>query len=96
MYEVKNNRRLSRQLVALVCARPAIIVDLRDAAAFIDMHGERTRLWFVAEIALRRADRNPHLIDLCTGALESALRREGMLACNDDAVSLRGTTIEIA
>jgi hypothetical protein len=44
MYRVKNNRRLARQLVAHVCARPAIIVDLCDAAAFIDMHGDRTRL----------------------------------------------------
>jgi hypothetical protein len=26
-------------LIAHLCARPAIIVDLCDAAAFIDMHG---------------------------------------------------------
>ena len=41
MYRVKNNRRLKRQLIAHVCARPAVIVDLYDAAAFIDMqHAE--------------------------------------------------------
>jgi hypothetical protein len=79
MYEVRNNRRLSRQLIAHVCARPAIIVDLCDAAAFIDMHGERTQLWVTAETTVKRADHNPHLIDLCTTTLENTLRREGML-----------------
>lgn len=59
MYQVKNNRRLARQLVAHVCARPAIIVDLCDAAAFIDMHGDRTRLWVTAEIGVKCADRPP-------------------------------------
>jgi hypothetical protein len=79
MYQVRNNRRLARQLTAQVCARPAIIVDLCDAAAFIDMHGERTRLWVTAETAVKCADRNPRLIDQATKTLESALRREGML-----------------
>jgi hypothetical protein len=79
MYQVKNNRRLARQLVAYVCARPAIIVDLCDAAAFIGMHGERTRLWVTAEIAVKGADHNPRLIDQATKTLENALRREGML-----------------
>jgi hypothetical protein len=79
MYQVKNNRRLKRQLIAHVCARPAIIVDLYDAAAFIDMHGDRTRLWVTAETAVKRADRNPGLIDQTTTTLENALRREGML-----------------
>jgi hypothetical protein len=54
MYQVKNDRTLSRQLVAHVCARPAIIVDLCDAAAFTDMHGDRTRLWGTAKTAVRR------------------------------------------
>ena len=66
-------------MVAQVCARPAIIVDLCDAAAFIDMHGERTQLWGTAETAVRCAYRNPGLIDEATTTLESALRREGML-----------------
>jgi hypothetical protein len=66
-------------LVAQVCARPAIIVDLRDAAAFIDMHGNRTPLWVVAETAIKCADRNPLLIDQATKTLENALRRDGML-----------------
>jgi hypothetical protein len=79
MYQVKNNRRLARQLVAHVCARPAIIVDLCDAAAFIDMHGDRTRLWVTAETAVKYADPNPHPIDRATKTLENALRREGML-----------------
>jgi hypothetical protein len=79
MYQVKNNRRLAKQLLAYVCARPAIIVDLCDAAAFIDMHGERTKLWVTAETAVRCADRNLGLIDEATTTLESALRREGML-----------------
>jgi hypothetical protein len=79
MYQVKNNRRLARQLVAHVCARPAIIVDLSDAAAFIDMHGDRTRLWVTAETAVKCADHNPLLIDRATETLENALRREGML-----------------
>jgi hypothetical protein len=79
MYQVRNNRRLARQLTAHVCARPAIIVDLCDAAAFIDMHGERTRLWVTAETAVRCADHNPRRIDQATGTLENALRREGML-----------------
>jgi hypothetical protein len=79
MYEVKNNRRLARDLIAHVCARPAIIIDLYDAAAFIDMHGDRTQLWVTAETAVRCADRNPGLIDEATATIESALRREGML-----------------
>jgi hypothetical protein len=79
MYVVRNNRRLARQLVAYVCARPAVIVDLCDAAAFIRMHGERTRLWTTAETAVRCADRNPALIGEATTSLERALRREGML-----------------
>jgi len=79
MYHVKNNRRLARQLIVHVCARPASIVDLYDAAAFIDMHGDRTRLWVTAETAVKCADRNSRLIDQATRTLESALRREGML-----------------
>ena len=79
MYQVKNNRRLARQLLAHVCARPAIIVDLCDAAAFIDMHGDRIRLWVTAETAVKCADHNPLLIDQTTKTLENALRREGVL-----------------
>jgi hypothetical protein len=79
MYRVRNNRRLAKQLIARVCARPAIIVDLCDAAAFIDMHGDRTRLWVTAEAAVRCADRTPRLIDQATTSFENALRREGML-----------------
>jgi hypothetical protein len=79
MYQVKNNRKLARQLLAHVCARPAIIVDLCDAAAFIDMHGDRTRLWVTAETAVKCADHDPLLIDQTTKTLENALRREGML-----------------
>jgi hypothetical protein len=79
MYEVTNNRRLAKQLVAHVCARPAIIVDLCDAAAFIDMHGGRTRLWVTAETAVKCADHDPRLIDQATKTLENALHGEGML-----------------
>jgi len=79
MYQVKNNRTLARQLIAHVCARPAIIIDLYDAAAFIDMHGDCSRLWVTAETAVKCADHNPGLIDEATKTLESALRREGML-----------------
>ena len=66
-------------MVAHVCARPAVIVDLCDAAAFIDMHGDRTRLWVTAETAVKYADYNPLLIDQTTDTLEHALRRESML-----------------
>ena len=66
-------------MMAHVCARPAIIIDLYDAAAFIDMHGDRTQLWVTAETAVRCADQNPRLIDQATKTLENALRREGML-----------------
>jgi hypothetical protein len=66
-------------LIAHVCARPAIIVDLCDAAAFIDMHGDHSALWVTAQTAIKCADRNPHLIDQATKTLENALRREGML-----------------
>jgi hypothetical protein len=86
MYQVTNNRRLARQLIAQVCARTAIIVDLCDAAAFIDMHGERTRPWATAATAVKCADRNPRLIYQATKSLENALRREGML---EQPVSLR-------
>jgi hypothetical protein len=79
MYEVTNNRRLAKQLVAHVCARPAIIVDLCDAAAFIDMHSGRTRLWVTAETAVKCADHDPRLIDQATKTLENALHGEGML-----------------
>ena len=78
MYQIRNNRRLAKQLIAHVCSRPAIIVDLCDAAAFIDMHGGRSQLWVTAETAVRCADRSPGLIDEATTTLESALRREGM------------------
>src|SRR5712671_4217612 len=74
-----NNRRLARELMAHVCACPAIIVDLCDAAAFIDMHGDRTQLWVTAETGVKCADRNPRLIDQATKTLENALHREGML-----------------
>jgi hypothetical protein len=79
MYQVKNNRSLKKQLIAYVCARPAIIVDLCDATAFINMHGARTRLWVAAETAIKCADRNPRLIDQVTISLENALRADGML-----------------
>jgi hypothetical protein len=60
MYQVKNNRRLARQLVAHVCARPAIIVDLCDAAAFIDMHGDRTRVCLISsQYPLRITSKQP-------------------------------------
>jgi hypothetical protein len=78
MYEVKNNRGLAKQLAAHVCALPAMIVDLCDAAAFIEMHGSRTRLWVTAETAVKCADHNPRLIDQATKTLENALRGEGM------------------
>jgi hypothetical protein len=65
--------------MAHVCARPAIIVDLCDAAAFIDMRGARTRPWVNAKTAVKCADRNAALIDEATKTLESALRCEGML-----------------
>jgi hypothetical protein len=71
MYQVKNNRRLARELTAHVCARPAIIVDLCDAAAFIDMHGDRTRLWVTAETAVKCADHDPLLIDDATTTLKT-------------------------
>ena len=79
MYQVKNNRKLARQLAARVCARPVLIVDLFDASAVIHMHGVRTRPWVTAEIAVKCADHNPRLIDQATTSLENALRREGML-----------------
>ncbi len=79
MHQVKNNRRLARELIAHVCARPAIIIDLCDAAAFVDMHGDRTRLWITAETAVKCADHNPLVIDQATKTLETVLRREGML-----------------
>ena len=66
-------------MIAHICARPAIIVDLCDAAAFIDMHGDRTRLWVTAETAVKCADHNPLVIDQATKTLETVLRREGML-----------------
>ena len=66
-------------MIAHVCARPAIIIDLCDAAAFVDMHGDRTRLWVTAETAVKCADHNPLLIDQATKTLENALRSEGML-----------------
>ena len=65
--------------MAHVCARPAIIVDPCDAVAFIDMHGDRTRLWVNAETAVKCADRTPLLIDQATKTLENALHGEGML-----------------
>src|SRR5258708_32412034 len=82
MTKEKNNGGRGGDLLPPFCARPAIIVDLRDAAAFIDMQGDRTRLWVTAETAVRCADRNPSLIDQATRTLENALRREGMLDCS--------------
>jgi hypothetical protein len=79
MYQVRNNRRLSKLLLAHVCARPAMIIDLCDAMAFVDMHGDQTRPWVTAETAIRCADHNPRLIDMATKTLENVLLREGML-----------------
>jgi hypothetical protein len=79
MYWVKNDRRLAKQLRAHVCPRPAVLVDLCDAAAFIDMHGDRTRLWVAAETAVKCTDHNLVLIDQATKTLENVLRRDGML-----------------
>jgi hypothetical protein len=79
MYQVRNNRRLAKLLLARVCTRPAMVVDLCDAMAFIDLHGDRTRLWITAETAIRCAGHNPRLINLVTKTLENALHREGML-----------------
>jgi hypothetical protein len=79
MYEVKNNRRLARQLSASICGRAAIIVDLRDAASFIAMHGNRTPHWLTATKAIERADRDARLVDSATQVLEVALHSEGML-----------------
>jgi hypothetical protein len=44
--------------MAHICARP-IIVDLCDAAAFIGMHDDRTRLWATVVTSAKRADHNP-------------------------------------
>ena len=66
-------------MIAHVCARPAIIVDLCDAAALIDMQGDHIRLRVTAKTAVKCADHNPRLIDQATTSLENALRREGML-----------------
>jgi hypothetical protein len=79
MYRVKNNRPLEKRLLAHVCARPAMIVDLCDAMAFIDMPGDHSRLWVAAETDIKCADYNPRLIDLATKTFESALHSEGML-----------------
>ena len=57
-YFRQGNRRLARQLVAHVCA-PATAVDLCDAAAFIGMHIDHTRLRVVAETAVKCDDRTP-------------------------------------
>jgi hypothetical protein len=54
----------------------ATIVDLCDAAAFVDMHRDRTPLWVTAA-AVKCADHNPGLIDQATA--RNALRWEGML-----------------
>jgi hypothetical protein len=78
-YNVKNNRRLARQLPASICGRSAVIVDLRDPAFFIGMHGNRTLRWLTAVKAIERADRDAHLVDPATQILEAALRSEGLL-----------------
>jgi hypothetical protein len=75
MYQVRNNRRLTGELIAHVCARPAIVIDLCDAAASIDMHGDRTPPWVAAQTAIKCADRNP---PDRRATLEDALPREGM------------------
>ncbi len=91
MYQVKNDRSLARQLGAHICARPAINVDLCDAAAFIDMHGDRIRLWITAETAVKCADHNPRLIDQAIKTLEKALRggRHARLAASVPAALLQ-------
>jgi hypothetical protein len=77
MYEVKNNRRLARQLTGSICGRAAIIVDLRDAVFFIGMH--RTLRWLTAAKVIERADQDARMVDSATKILEAALRSEGML-----------------
>jgi hypothetical protein len=79
MYQVKNNRKLARQLSANVCGRSAIIVDFRDATAFIAMRGNRTQTWLKAAVAVEHADRDACRINQATQSLENALRTDGML-----------------
>ena len=74
MYEVKNNRRLARQLSATICGRAAIIVDLRDAASF-RMHGNRTLHWLTAAKAIERADQDARMVDSATKILDEAGNR---------------------
>jgi hypothetical protein len=79
MRQVENNRELARPLLAKVCGRAAVMVDLRDAAAFIEMHGDRTVHWLTAANAIEEADRDVRLIELATRLLENAPRGDGML-----------------
>jgi hypothetical protein len=59
MYQGKEQSKARGHLVAHICARPAIIVDLCDAAASIGRLGDHTRLWVIAETSVKCADRNP-------------------------------------
>jgi hypothetical protein len=76
---ILNNRPLEKLLPAHVCARPAMIVDLCDAMAFIDIPGDRSRLLVAAETDIKCADYNPRLIDLATKTFENASHSEDML-----------------
>jgi len=58
---------------------PPLSPTFATRAAFIDVHGDRTRLWVSAETAVKCADHTPLLIDRATKTLENALPREGML-----------------
>jgi hypothetical protein len=80
MYQVKNNRELSRHLLAKAEGGSIAIVDLQGAAGFIETYGKPTLHWQTAGRALETADRDASQIDHATACFENALSTDRLLA----------------
>jgi hypothetical protein len=79
MYEVRNNRELSKHFIAKVDGATAVIVDLEGAAGFLRKYGNDGLHWQTTGNAIQAADADPKLIDHATNSFENALRTERLL-----------------
>jgi hypothetical protein len=79
MYQVKNNRELTKHLIAKVDGSTAVIVDLEGAAGFLRKYGNDGLHWQTTGNAIEQADANPRMINHATDSFENALRTQRML-----------------
>jgi hypothetical protein len=78
MHLIRNNRTLSKQLVAKVEVS-VVIMDLKGAAEFLRKFDNDDLHWRAAGRAIEEADADPTLLDHATASVEKALRTRQML-----------------